>query len=70
MRQTPPSVKKRYIITLVVLTTRFILPLTPAAFANAKTGGKHDNSVMAMPLNKTGGMANQTSKVYRIKKPT
>jgi len=37
---------------------------------NAKTGGKNNNSVMAMPLNKTGGIANQTSKVYRIKKPT
>jgi hypothetical protein len=65
-------VKKRYIITIVVLTTRFILLLTRTAYVQttAKTGGKNDTSVMAMPLNKTGGIANQTSKVYRIKKPT
>jgi hypothetical protein len=65
-------VKKRCIISLVVLKTDFILELTPVAYVqtNAKTGGKNNNSVMAMPLNKTGGIANQTSKVYRIKKPT
>jgi len=63
-------VKKRCIISLVVLKTGFILELTPAAYVqtNAKTGSKNDTSVMAMAVNKTGTLPSQTSKADSIKK--